>query len=109
MIQLAGPSYRRSPRAYHVLHYKCYPSIFLYSNPLIHSMECQVAVDILLGLDDSWTEEKNLEMAHRNFIAWVEGLFSLPLNLPGTGKLRVGAILWMCVFTKHINKFYVRL
>lgn len=49
-------------------------------------LPAQVALEIILGFDDAAIDDELVTRCRSAFRAWVNGLFSLPINLPGFGK-----------------------
>ena len=45
----------------------------------------QIALDIILGFDESLLNDATIESCTEAFSVWNDGLFSFPINLPGTG------------------------
>lgn len=48
----------------------------------------QIALELILGFDESLLTEETINRCTAAFIDWNDGLFSFPLDLPGTGAQR---------------------
>ncbi|PRW50773.1 glutamine cyclotransferase [Chlorella sorokiniana] len=61
---------------------------------LIHAYEemkwwtFRVAVELIVGFDQSWVSEEGFPVANELFRVWLEGLFSFPVAIPGTAFAR---------------------
>ncbi len=53
----------------------------------------QIALDIILGFGESLLTDATIEGCTEAFAVWNDGLFSFPINMPGTG-----ALLTICLF-----------
>ncbi len=45
----------------------------------------QVALELILGFDASLLTDATVSRCTDTFVTWINGLFSLPIDLPGTG------------------------
>ena len=45
----------------------------------------QIALELILGFDASLLTEATIDHCTAAFVDWNEGLFSFPVDLPGTG------------------------
>ena len=58
---------------------------------LTHMHGCgagQIALELILGFDQSLLTEATVDRCTAAFVDWNDGLFSFPVDLPGTGAQR---------------------
>ena len=57
-----------------------------------------MALELILGFDASLLTDATISHCTDTFVTWINGLFSFPIDLPGTGACVIGclqtAMLW---------------
>lgn len=69
----------------------------------------QIALDIILGFDESLLTNATIESCTEAFSVWNDGLFSFPINMPGTGAPSLSFLGCLQLSVHQVDGIYSRL